>query len=532
MRRDATSKQGTNRQNEQVERREYERENDQNTMATSTDQQKTFNAIWGILERLRAGVHANDIEIHIISILFYRFVSEKLATYINKGEEEGFDYASLTDEQAEQARTGIADELGYFILPSDLFCNIYKKKNDPDFNLTVSGAYRRFDESCRGASRSEKNFEDLLNDIDFSTPKLGPDIFEVFNNLDIDYTDADNDIFGDIYEFLMHKFASNGGKSGGEFYTPQEVSKLLTKLMIKEHPGKIRKVYDPACGSGSLLLQFRKQLRPTDPTDQIEYCGQEINVTTYNIARMNMILHGVEYTHFDIELGDTLTDPKHRDEQFDAVVSNPPYSISWEGDSNPTLINDERFAPAGVLAPKSKADLAFTMHILYSLADDGTAAIVEFPGVLYRGGAEQKIRKYLVDHNYIAAIIQLPENMFYGVSIATCILILNKGKADDEYVHEGNKNKLSDADIDFITKTVADRKDITHVSKIVDKETIAGEEYNLAVSTYVEKKDDRPDIDIDDLNARLADTVASENKLRADIDAIIDEFVKEWEAQK
>lgn len=517
-------------------------------MATSKDQQKTFNAIWGLLERLRAGVHANDIEIHIISVLFYRFVSEKITAYINEGEAEGFDYTALTDEQAEQARDGMAAELGYFILPSDLFCSIYKKRNDPDFNLIVNEAYRRFDESCRNAPRSEKNFEDLLNDIDFSTPKLGPtvaarnkviaDIFDVFNNLDIDYTDADNDIFGDIYEFLMHKFASNGGKSGGEFYTPQEVSRLLTKLMIKGHAGKISKVYDPACGSGSLLLQFRKQL---NQDKGVKYFGQEINVTTYNIARMNMILHGIEYTDFDIELGDTLTDPKHRDEQFDAIVSNPPYSISWEGDSNPTLINDERFAPAGVLAPKSKADLAFTMHILDALADDGTAAIVEFPGILYRGGAEQKIRKYLVDHNYIETIIQLPENMFYGVSIATCILILNRDKNDhsiqfidasDRYVHEGNKNKLSDADIDFITETFADREDVPHVSKVVDQKTIAGEGYNLAVSTYVEKKDDRPDTDIDDLNARLADTVANENQLRTDIDAIIDELTKDWEAQK
>lgn len=518
-------------------------------MATSKDQQKTFNAIWGLLDRLRAGVHANDIEIHIISVLFYRFVSEKITAYINKGEAEGFDYTALTDEQAEQARDGLAYELGYFILPSDLFGNIYKKRNDPDFNLIVSGAYQRFDESCRSASRSEKNFEDLLNDIDFSTPKLGPtvaarnkviaDIFEVFNDLDIDYTDANNDVFGDIYEFLMHKFASNGGKSGGEFYTPQEVSNLLTKLMIKGHAGKINKVYDPACGSGSLLLQFQKQL---DPTDKVKYFGQEINVTTYNIARMNMILHGIEYTDFDIELGDTLTDPKHRDEQFDAIVSNPPYSISWEGDSNPTLINDERFAPAGILAPKSKADLAFTMHILDALADDGTAAIVEFPGILYRGGAEQKIRKYLVDHNYIETIIQLPENMFYGVSIATCILILNRDKNDhciqfidasDRYVHEGNKNKLSDDDINFIVETFADREDdVPHISKVVDNETVAGEGYNLAVSTYVEKKDDRPDTDIDDLNNRLADTVANENKLRSDIDAIIDELAKDWEAQK
>ena len=509
-------------------------------MATSKDQQKKFNEIWDRLEHLRAGVHANDIEIHIISILFYRFVSEKITAYINKDESEGFDYAVLTDEQAEQARDGIADELGYFILPSDLFSNIYKKRSDPDFNLIVSGAYRRFDESCRGASRSERNFEGLLNDIDFSTPKLGPtvaarnkviaDIFDVFNDPDIDYAA--------LYEFLMHKFASNGGKRGGEFYTPQEVSELLTKLMIKGHAGKISTVYDPACGSGSLLLQFDKQ---PNLTDKVKYFGQEINVMTYNIARMNMILHGIEYTDFDIELGDTLTDPKHLDKKFDAAVSNPPYSFSWEVSSNPTLINDERYSPAGVLAPKSKADLAFVMHTLDALTDDGTAAIIEFPGVLYRGGAEQKIRKYLVDHNYIETIIQLPENMFYGVSIATCVLILNKDKDDHDiqfidasnrYEHDGNKNKLSDADIDFIVGTFAGREDIPHVSKIVDNETIAGEGYNLAVSTYVEKKDVRHDTDIDALNIQLADTIANVKQLSTDIDAIIDELTKDWEAQK
>lgn len=511
-------------------------------MVISKDQQKKFNEIWDRLEHLRAGVHANDIEIHIVSVLFYRFVSEKITAYINKDEGEGFDYAALTDEQAEQARAGIADELGYFILPSNLFGNIYKKRNDPDFNLIVSDAYRRFDESCRGASRSEKNFEGLLNDIDFSTPKLGPtvaarnkviaDIFDIFNDLD---TDTDNNIFGKLYEFLMHKFASNGGKSGGEFYTPPEVSELLTKLMIKGHARKISTVYDPACGSGSLLLQFDKQF---DPTDKVKYFGQEINVITYNIARMNMILHGIEYTDFDIELGDTLTDPKHLDKKFDAAASNPSYSTPWEGSSNPTLINDERYSPAGVLAPKSKADLAFIMHTLDALTDDGTAAIIEFPGVLYRGGAEQKIRKYLVDHNYIETIIQLPENMFYGVSIATCVLILNKDKDDydiqfidasDRCVHEGNKNKLSDADIDFIVETFAGREDIPHISKVVDKETIAGEGYNLAVSTYVEKKDDRHDTDIDDLNARLADTIANVDRLSADLDAIIDELAKDWE---
>ena len=513
-------------------------------MTTSKDQQKKFNEIWDRLEHLRAGVHANDIEIHIVSVLFYRFVSEKIIAYINKDEGEGFDYAAITDEQAEQARAGIADELGYFILPSDLFGNIYKKRNDPDFNLIVSDAYRRFDESCRCASRSEKNFEGLLNDIDFSTPKLGPtvaarnkviaDIFEVFNDLD---TDADNDIFGKLYEFLMHKFASNGGKSGGEFYTPQEVSNLLTKLMINGHAGKISNVYDPACGSGSLLLQFGKQ-SDLDTIDHVKYFGQEINVITYNIARMNIILHGIEYTDFDIELGDTLTDPKHLDKKFDAAVSNPSYSSQWDGNSNPTLINDERFSPAGVLAPKSKADLAFVMHTLDALADDGTAAIIEFPGVLYRGGAEQKIRKYLVDHNYIETIIQLPENMFYGVSIATCVLILNKDKNDydiqfidasDRYEHDGNKNKLSDADIDFIVKTFADREDIPYISKVVDKETIAGEGYNLAVSTYVEKKDDRHDTDIDALNIQLADTIANVKQLSTDIDAIINELAKDLE---
>ena len=527
---------------DETNRREEIRRGVDKTMAVSNDQKKTFDAIWGLLNRLRGGVHANDIEMHIVGILFYRFVSEKITDYIDKGEDDpNFSYANLTDEEAEQARNGLTEELGYFILPSNLFQNIAKQKTDKDFNIILGNAFRRFDESARGA-KSEKDFSGLLSDIDFSTPRLGPtvadrnkvivDIFDVFEKLDIDYTNADNDIFGDIYEYLMHKFASNAGKSGGEFYTPQPVSTLLAKLGLHEQKKTIKNVYDPACGSGSLLLQVKKQLGKDG--DGIKYYGQEINVTTQNICRMNMIVHGVNYDKFDIALGDTLTDPKHLDyAPFDVIVSNPPYSTIWAGSDNPTLINDERFAPAGVLAPKSKADLAFTMHILSMLSDTGKAAIVEFPGVLYRGGAEQKIRKYLVDNNYVEAIIQLPDNMFYGVSIATCIIILSKHKADEKvlfvdasncYIHESNKNKLSDENINLIDNTVSDRKDIDHFAKLVDNDKIGEEAYNLSVSTWVEKEDTREKIDITELNNRIADIVKCEQELRNKIDAIVAEI--------
>ena len=379
----------------------------------------------------------------------------------------------------------------------------------------------------------------LFADIDVNSNKLGATV-QKRNETLVKILDkigdmklgnlADNqiDTFGDAYEFLMTMYASNAGKSGGEFFTPQEVSELLARITLVGKK-QVNKVYDPACGSGSLLLKFAKVLGKENVRQG--FYGQEINITTYNLCRINMFLHDINYEKFDIALGDTLLAPKHwDDEPFECIVSNPPYSIKWAGDENPLLINDPRFSPAGILAPKSKADLAFTMHMLSWLATNGTAAIVEFPGVLYRGGAEQKIRKYLIDNNYIDTVIQLPANLFFGVGIATCIIVLKKSKKDNatlfidasgEFIHEGNKNKLSDANIARILEAFVARKDDAHFARLVENDKIAGNDYNISVSSYVEQPDTREEVDIEALNLRIAEIVARQNVLRTAIDAIV-----------
>jgi type I restriction enzyme M protein len=354
-------------------------------------------------------------------------------------------------------------------------------------------------------------------------------IIEAIGGLKLgDYQDNTNDIFGDAYEFLMTMYASNAGKSGGEFFTPQEVSELLAEITVVGKK-QVNKVYDPACGSGSMLLKFAKVLGKENVRQG--FYGQEINITTYNLCRINMFLHDINYEKFDIAHGDTLTDPKHwDDEPFDAIVSNPPYSIKWEGDANPLLINDPRFSPAGVLAPKSKADLAFTLHMLSWLSTSGTAAIVEFPGVLYRSGAEQKIRKYLIDNNYVDAVIQLPPDLFFGTSIATCVVVLKKSKKDNatlfidasaEFVRGGNKNKLTETNRKKILNAYIERKDIEHFAKLVPNSDIAENDYNIAISSYVEQENSTEDIDIEHLNARIAEIVNKQNHLRTAIDEIV-----------
>ena len=399
--------------------------------------------IWNIANDLRGSVDGWDFKQYVLGMLFYRYISENLTNFINKGEREAgipdFDYAKLSDEEALQAKDDLVSTKGFFILPSELFENVRKRaSHDKNLNETLERIFKNIEASTIG-TLSEKNFKGLFDDLDVNSNKLGNTVEErnkklvkLLNGIgDMklgDYQNNSIDAFGDAYEFLMTMYASSAGKSGGEFFTPQEVSELLARITVV---GKkdVNKVYDPACGSGSLLLQFAKILGKDNV--RLGFFGQEINITTYNLCRINMWLHDINYDKFDIALGDTLTDPKHwDDEPFEAIVSNPPYSIRWEGDSNPVLINDPRFSPAGVLAPRSKADLAFIMHCLSWLAPNGTAAIVCFPGVLYRRGAEQKIRKYLVDNNYIDAIIQLPENLFFGTGITTCIMVLKRSKSD------------------------------------------------------------------------------------------------------
>ena len=507
------------------------------------EREELHRSIWNIANDLRGAVDGWDFKQYVLGIMFYRYISENLTDYINKGEHAAgkadFDYAKLTDAEAENARAGLVQEKGFFILPSELFCNVTEKSdNNENLNETLENVFKHIEDSAKG-TESENDFAGLFDDIDVNSNKLGSTVekrnkklSKILHNIAEmklgNYQDNTIDAFGDAYEFLMSMYASNAGKSGGEFFTPQEVSELLTRLAVV---GKttVNKVYDPACGSGSLLLQAIKVLGK----DAIKqgFFGQEKNITTYNLCRINMFLHDVDFDKFNIACEDTLIAPQHwDDEPFEVIVSNPPYSIKWEGDDNPLLINDIRFSPAGVLAPKGKADLAFIMHSLAWLSTNGVASIVCFPGIMYRGGAEQKIRKYLVDNNYIDCIIQLPDNLFFGTSIATCIMVLKKSKQDTsvlfidaskEFLKVTNNNKLTPNNIANVVKIFTDRKDVEHVAKPATYEEVKENSYNLSVSTYVEKEDNKEKVDIKKLNAEIDEIVAKEEKLRIEIAKII-----------
>lgn len=515
------------------------------------ERDELHRAIWAIADELRGAVDGWDFKNYVLGTMFYRYISENICNYINEGEIEAgdadFDYALMSDEDAEEARQGLVESKGFFILPSELFCNIRNRANSDaewakeHLNEVLEKVFNNIENSAKG-SESESDFAGLFDDFDVNSNKLGSTVAKRNEKLtkllngvaDMNLGDVkhhDIDAFGDAYEYLMTMYASNAGKSGGEFFTPADVSELLTRLGTVGKT-EINKVYDPACGSGSLLLKAEKVLGK----DKIRngFFGQEINITTYNLCRINMFLHDVGFDKFDIACEDTLTSPQHwDDEPFELIVSNPPYSIKWEGDDNPVLINDPRFAPAGVLAPKSKADLAFIMHSLSWLASNGTAAIVCFPGIMYRGGAEQKIRKYLIDNNFIDCVIQLPSNLFFGTSIATCIMVLKKNKADtttlfidasEECIKVTNNNKLTAENIDYIVKMFTDKQDVQYKAKLAKYDDIKGNDYNLSVSTYVEAKDTREKIDIAALNAQIAEIVERENYLRAEIDKIIAEI--------
>ena len=502
--------------------------------------------IWSIANDLRGSVDGWDFKQYVLGMLFYRYISENLTDYINRGEHEtgntGFNYTEISDNEAEDARADLVQTKGFFILPSELFQNLRKRASaDENLNETMEKVFRNIESSAQG-SPSEDDFKGLFDDIDVNSNKLGGTVAkrnEKIVKLMIgvgemklgDYRDNTIDAFGDAYEFLMGMYASNAGKSGGEYYTPQEVSELLTRIALVGKT-EVNKVYDPACGSGSLLLKFAKILGKENVRQG--FYGQEINITTYNLCRINMFLHDIDFDKFDIGLGDTLTDPLHwDDEPFEAIVSNPPYSIRWDGDANPLLINDPRFSPAGVLAPKSKADLAFIMHSLAWLATSGTAAIVCFPGIMYRGGAEQKIRKYLIDNNYVDCVIQLPGNLFFGTSIATCIMVLKKAKSENstlfidaskECVKVTNSNKLTQENIGTILDLYTKRAESDHIAVLVPNKDIAAQDYNLSVSTYVEQKDTREVINITKLNAGIEEIVAREQTLRDEINKIIAEI--------
>ncbi len=535
----------------------YIMENNPNNNQASLERNELHNTIWKVANELRGSVDGWDFKQYVLGILFYRYISENMTDYINKEERKrdpGFDYALLSDEEAKNAREHLIEEKGFFIPPSALFCNALKNaRHNEDLNVTLQNIFNEIEKSSLGTP-SEQNVKGLFADLDVNSNKLGSShknrvekltkileairvekltkILEAIGGMQLgDYLKSGIDVFGDAYEYLMAMYASNAGKSGGEFFTPQEVSELLAKITLHNQES-VNKVYDPCCGNGSLLLQFSKVLG--DKNVSKGYFGQEINLTTYNLCRINMFLHDINYSKFHIAHGDTLLDPKHEDDEpFDAIVSNPPYSTKWVGDSNPLLINDERFSPAGVLAPKNAADLAFTMHMLSYLSNSGTAAIVEFPGVLYRGNAEAKIREYLVKENVIDCVIALPDNLFFGTSIATCILVLKKNKQDDttlfidaskEFVKEGKKNKLKERNREKILQTYIERKEVKHFSALANIEKIKENDYNLSVNRYVEQEDTKEIIDIKALNSEISQIVEKQSALRNSLELIIKEL--------
>lgn len=513
-------------------------------MSSAVQRAELQSQIWKIANEVRGSVDGWDFKQYVLGTLFYRFISENFSNYIEGGD-DSINYAELDDKIiTEEIVEDAIKTKGYFIYPSQLFVNIARNANTNDsLNTDLKAIFDAIESSASGYP-SEQDIKGLFADFDTTSNRLGNTVkdkntrlaavIKGVEGLDFGkFEDNQIDLFGDAYEFLISNYAANAGKSGGEFFTPQSVSKLIAKLAIHGQT-TINKIYDPAAGSGSLLLQAKKQF--DEHVIEDGFFGQEINHTTYNLARMNMFLHNVNYDKFNIALGNTLIDPQFGDDKpFDAIVSNPPYSINWIGSDDPTLINDDRFAPAGVLAPKSKADFAFVLHSLSYLSGKGRAAIVCFPGIFYRGGAEQKIRKYLVDNNFVETIISLAPNLFYGTSIAVNILVLSKHKTDnkiqfidasgeDYYKKETNNNILTAEHIDSIVQLFDSKENKEYVSKIVDNDKVAEENYNLSVSSYVEAKDTREVIDINVLNAKIKTTVSNIDKLRAEIDEIIAEI--------
>lgn len=470
--------------------------------------------IWKIANEVRGAVDGWDFKQFVLGTLFYRFISENFTDYIENGD-DSVDYASLPDDViTPEIKDDAVKTKGYFIYPSQLFQNIAKNANaNETLNIDLANIFRDIENSASGYA-SEHDIKGLFADFDTTSNRLGNTVADKnkrlaavikgVEGLDFgSFEESHIDLFGDAYEFLISNYAANAGKSGGEFFTPQHVSKLIAQLAMHGQKS-VNKIYDPACGSGSLLLQAKKQF--DEHLIEEGFFGQEINHTTYNLARMNMFLHNINYDKFDISLGDT-------------------------------LINDDRFAPAGVLAPKSKADFAFVLHALHYLSAKGRAAIVSFPGIFYRGGAEQKIRKYLVENNFVETVISLPANLFYGTNIAVNILVLSKNKTEnktqfinasgeDFFKKETNNNVLTDEHITKIIDLFAKKENVEYLSAWVDNERIAENDYNLSVSAYVETEDTREAIDITALNAQVSQTVKRIDSLRAEIEQIIAEIEK------
>jgi len=512
---------------------------------TSSNQRKELQAqIWKIANDVRGSIDGWDFKQYVLGTLFYRFISENFSSYI-EADDETITYAELPDSVITDCiKDDAIKTKGYFIYPSQLFANIAKTANsNPDLNTDLAAIFTAIESSANGYP-SEEDIKGLFADFDTTSNRLGNTVESKNSRLAAvlkgveglsfgEFEDNQIDLFGDAYEFLISNYAANAGKSGGEFFTPQSVSKLIAQLAMHKQKS-VNKIYDPACGSGSLLLQAKKHFDNHIIEDG--FWGQEINHTTYNLARMNMFLHNINYNNFNIALGNTLLDPHFGDDKpFDAIVSNPPYSVKWIGKDDPTLINDDRFAPAGVLAPKSKADFAFVLHSLSYLSSKGRAAIVCFPGIFYRGGAEMKIRKYLIDNNFVETVISLAPNLFFGTSIAVNILVLSKHKTDNKtqfidasgeefFKKATNNNILTDEHIGKVINLFDAKENSDHIAISVGAEKIAENDYNLSVSSYVEAKDTREKIDITELNSELKTTVAKIDKLRSEIDTIVAEI--------
>ena len=513
-------------------------------MTKEQERSALHDTIWKIANELRGSVDGWDFKHFVLGTLFYRFISENFTNYIEGGD-DSINYTNLSDDViTPEIKDDAIKTKGYFIYPSQLFVNVTKTANtNPNLNTDLKTIFNAIESSANGYP-SEEDIKGLFADFDTTSSRLGNTVENKNSRLAAvikgveklnfkNFAESEIELFGDAYDFLIGNYAANAGKSGGEFFTPVHVSKLIAQLAMHKQE-KVNKIYDPACGSGSLLLQAKKHF--DNHIIEEGFFGQEINHTTFNLARMNMFLHNINYDKFNIVLGDTLKDPQLGDDKpFDAIVSNPPYSIKWIGDDDPTMINDDRFAPAGVLAPKSKADFAFVLHALSYLSSKGRAALVCFPGIFYRGGAEQKIRKYLVDSNYVETIISVAPNLFYGTSIAVTLLVLSKHKTEnttqfidasgeDFFKKVTNNNMITDVHIEKIMELFDSKKDVDHIAKSVDNTAIAANDYNLSVSSYVEAKDNREKIDIKELNKEVTKTVEKIDRLRADIDAIINEI--------
>lgn len=497
--------------------------------------------IWQIANDVRGAVDGWDFKQYVLGTLFYRFISENFTSYI-EADDDSINYAQLSDNViTPEIKDDAIKTKGYFIYPTQLFVNVAKSANTNEkLNTDLAKIFANIEASASGYP-SEDDIKGLFADFDTASNRLGNTVAEKNARLTAvikgvsdlkfgDFHGSQIDLFGDAYESLISNYAVNAGKPGGDFFTPHHVSKLIAQLAMHKQE-TVNKIYDPACGSGSLLLQAKKHFDAYIVEEG--FFGQELNRTTYNLARMNMFLHNINHDKFQIKLGDTLVNPHFgNDKPFDAIVSNPPYSVKWIGSDDPTLINDGRFAPAGVLAPKSKADFAFVMHAISYLSSKGRAAIVCFPGIFYRGGAEQKIRKYLVDNNYVETVISLAPNLFYSTAFAATILVMAKNKSDNNiqfidasgeefFKKETKNNVMYDEHIQHILDMFDSKENVPHVAESVPYEKIVANNYNLSVGSYVEAKDSRQVINITNLNAEIKTTVSKINQLRGDIDAII-----------